>query len=63
MINLTKSLLYTSEVICLKGCFITADALNCQKEIAKVCIEQGGNYLLPVKGNHEIFHKEIEVKQ
>ena len=46
--------------IYLKGCFITADALNCQKEIAKVCIEQGGNYLLPVKGNHEIFHKEIE---
>ena len=46
--------------ICLKGCFITADALNCQKNIVKVCIEQGGDYLLPVKGNHDTFHSEIE---
>ena len=44
----------------LKGCFITADALNCQREIVKVCIEQGGDYLLPVKGNQENLHKQIE---
>ena len=46
--------------ICLKGCFITADALNCQKEIVKVCIEQGGDYLLPVKGNQAKLYKQIE---
>lgn len=44
----------------LKGCVITADALNCQREIVKVCIEQGGDYLLPVKGNQENLHKQIE---
>ena len=46
--------------ICLKGCFVTADALNCQREIVKVCIEQGGDYLLPVKGNQENLRKQIE---
>lgn len=46
--------------IYLKGCFVTADALNCQKEIVKVCIEQGGDYLLPVKGNQENLHKQIK---
>lgn len=45
--------------ICLKGCLITSDALNCQKEIVKVCVDQGGNYLLPVKGNQPNLHKQI----
>ncbi len=44
----------------LKGCFVTTDALNCQKEIVKVCIEQGGDYLLPVKGNQGNLHKQIK---
>ena len=47
------------KAICLKGCLITSDALNCQKEIVKVCVEQGGNYLLPVKGNQGNLHKQI----
>jgi len=45
--------------ICLKGCLITSDALNCQKEIVKACVDQGGNYLLPVKGNQGNLHKQI----
>ena len=44
----------------LRGCFITAGDLNCQRKIVKVCIEQGGDYLLPVKGNQENLHKQIE---
>ena len=46
--------------IYLMGCFITADVLNCQKKMAKACIEQGGDYLLPVKRNQENLHKQIE---
>ena len=45
--------------ICLKGCLVTSDALNCQKEIVKTCVNQGGNYLLPVKGNQGNLHKQI----
>jgi predicted transposase YbfD/YdcC len=31
---------------------ITADALNCQKAIAEQIVEQGGDYVLALKGNH-----------
>lgn len=46
--------------ICLKNRLVTADALNCQKEIVSACIEQGGNYVLPVKGNQGNLHKQIK---
>ena len=45
--------------ICLKGCLITTDALNCQKDIVKTCVKQGGHYLLPVKRNQKNLHKQI----
>jgi predicted transposase YbfD/YdcC len=35
----------------LKGALVTIDAMGCQKAIAKQIVEQGGDYLLPVKGN------------
>ena len=43
----------------LKGCVIVADALNCQKETAKVIIENGGDYLLCVKENQKSLNQEI----
>lgn len=39
------------EVLEIKGCIVTIDAMGCQKEIAQQIIEQGGDYLLAVKGN------------
>jgi predicted transposase YbfD/YdcC len=47
------------ELLDVKGCLIVADALNCQKETAKVIIENGGDYLLSVKDNHSEFKAEI----
>jgi predicted transposase YbfD/YdcC len=44
----------------IKGCIIVADALNCQKETAKTIIENGGDYLLSVKGNHSNLEDEIK---
>jgi predicted transposase YbfD/YdcC len=35
----------------LKGSIVTIDAMGCQKQIANQIIEQGGNYLLSLKGN------------
>lgn len=48
------------ELLDIKGCLIVADALNCQKETAKTIIENGGDYLLSVKGNHSNLEIEIE---
>jgi predicted transposase YbfD/YdcC len=47
------------ELLDIKGCMIVADALNCQKETAKIIIENGGDYLLSVKDNHADLKAEI----
>ena len=39
------------KILDIKGALITADAISCQKNIAKTCSEQGADYLLAVKGN------------
>lgn len=44
----------------INGCVIVADALNCQKETAKVIVDNGGDYLLSVKENQANLHREIE---
>ena len=43
----------------LNGCVVTLDALGTQKAIAAQIIEQGGDYVLPLKGNHPYFHQFI----
>lgn len=47
------------EMLDLKGCIITADALNTQKAVAKKAIELGADYALPVKGNHPSLKEDI----
>jgi predicted transposase YbfD/YdcC len=47
------------ELLEIKGCLIVADALNCQKETAKAIIDNGGDYLLPVKDNQPNLKGEI----
>ncbi|MDO5397239.1 MAG: ISAs1 family transposase [bacterium] len=41
----------------IKGALVTADALNCQKETAKIIIEHKADYLLSVKDNHPNLKK------
>lgn len=41
------------DVLTLKGCIVTLDALGCQTEIAQKIIDRGGDYLLAVKDNQE----------
>src|SRR5271165_3887171 len=38
-------------MLSLKGTIVTADALNCQREIARKIVEKGGDYALALKGN------------
>lgn len=47
------------EMLEIKGCIVTIDAMGCQKEIAKQVIEQGGDYLLAVKGNQGTLEEAV----
>jgi predicted transposase YbfD/YdcC len=43
----------------LEGCIVTADALNCQREIAGQVIDQKGDYVLALKGNQATLHDDV----
>jgi predicted transposase YbfD/YdcC len=43
----------------LKGALVTIDAMGCQKAIAKQVVAQGGDYVLPVKGNQGRLYEDI----
>ena len=45
----------------IKGCIVTTDALNCQKDVAGVIISQGADYALAIKGNHKKAFEEIKL--
>jgi predicted transposase YbfD/YdcC len=48
------------ELLDLKGCIVTTDALGCQTEIASTIIEGEGDYVLPVKNNQKTLRQDIE---
>jgi predicted transposase YbfD/YdcC len=56
------------QLLMIKGCIVTIDAMGCQTRIAEQILAQGGDYLLTLKGNHrkastaveQHFHQEIE---
>ena len=43
----------------LQGALVTIDAMGCQKDIARVIIQQKGEYCLAVKGNQEHLYQDI----
>jgi predicted transposase YbfD/YdcC len=45
----------------VKGSVITADALNCQKDIAEQIVDQGADYVLALKGNHRELFEEVKL--
>ena len=47
------------KVLELKGALVTIDAAGCQKEIARQVRDQGGDYLLAVKGNQPTLHEAV----
>jgi predicted transposase YbfD/YdcC len=42
------------------GCIVTMDAMGCQKELAGQIVEQGGDYVLGLKGNQGHLHEEVK---
>ena len=45
----------------IRDSVVTADAMNCQKNIASQIIEQGGDYVLAVKGNQPSLHDDVKL--
>lgn len=48
------------DLLDIRGCLITIDAMGCQTKIAKKIVDKGGDYLLPVKGNQERLQKALD---
>jgi len=46
-------------MLSLKGTIVTTDALNCQREIARQIVDQGGDYVLALKGNQGTLHDDV----
>jgi predicted transposase YbfD/YdcC len=47
------------EMLSLEGSIVTADARNCQRDIARQIVSQGGDYVLALKGNHPTLHADV----
>ena len=47
------------DILCLKGCVVTIDAMGTQKDIAEKIIEKEADYILQVKGNQEKLMEDI----
>lgn len=48
------------ELLDIKGCIVTIDAMGCQEKIAEKIIQQGADYVLAVKDNQKQLHEEIQ---
>lgn len=47
------------EALDLSGCIVTIDAMGCQTKIAEQIIDQGGDYVLSLKGNQGHLHEDV----
>lgn len=45
----------------ISGAIISLDAMGCQKEIAQLIRQQGGDYLLILKGNQGSLYEDVEL--
>lgn len=45
----------------LKGCIVTIDAMGTQKNIAQKIIDKDADYVLALKGNQSSIHKDVEL--
>lgn len=47
------------DMLDIKGAVITMDAMHCQKETAEKVINNGGDYVIQLKGNQGRFHDDV----
>jgi len=49
------------ELLELKGCIVTIDAMGCQKDIAKQITEAKADYVFGLKGNQSSLHDDVKL--
>lgn len=47
------------KILSLEGCTVTADAMHCQRDIARQVVKQKGDYVLALKGNQGTLHDDV----
>ncbi|OIQ77712.1 transposase DDE domain protein [mine drainage metagenome] len=47
------------EMLTLRGCIVTADAMSCQRAICGQIVAQGGDYVIALKGNQGTLHQDV----
>jgi len=57
--NETAGALEILRMLSLKHCIITADALHCHREFAAAVLDQGGDYVLALKGNRSTLFNAV----
>ncbi len=45
----------------LAGCLVTIDSMGCQRALAQQIIDQGGDYVLGLKGNQETLEQDVQL--
>lgn len=58
--NEAEAALRLVELLQLKGCLVTADALHCHRAMAKAITDRGGDYVLAVKANQPALLRDAE---
>lgn len=48
------------DLLKVRGCIVSTDAMGCQTEVAEKILEKDADYLLAVKGNQDALHEEIQ---
>src|SRR5205807_10389735 len=48
-------------MLALKGCIVTVDALNCQRDLARPIVAQSGDYALALNGNQGTLHADVSL--
>ena len=43
----------------IRGAVVSIDAMGCQRDIARQIVENGGDYILSLKGNQSTMHDEV----
>jgi len=46
----------------VEGAVVTTDAIGCQKEIIKILVKKGADFVLPVKDNQPTLHQDIRLQ-
>jgi predicted transposase YbfD/YdcC len=57
--NEIKAIPQLLDMLDIKGCVVTADALNTQRSIAQKIVEKEGDYILALKENHNLLYRDV----